>query len=332
MLTDSYSRKLDYLRVSITDKCNLRCVYCMPAEGVEFLKHDEVLRNEEFVRLIELFASLGIRKVRFTGGEPLVRKRFIDIIAGTREACPDLELCLTTNGILLDEVLADLKNYNVKKINISLDTLSQQEFIKITGRDYFKSVISNIEKAISMNFFDVKINSVLREEILNELDDFLDYFKEKNVILRFIEKMPFSPEKNAGVLFTLNDFVAELVKRGELTRSNGLDTRVAIMYNFKYRNKFNIKIGVIPPMSHNFCANCNRLRLTCDGYLRTCLLSNKEYDLKSAYRMDMGDEALKEIILHAVGEKPKAHNIECTMPDNVCSSIISKRTMSGIGG
>ncbi|MBN2403928.1 MAG: GTP 3',8-cyclase MoaA [Spirochaetes bacterium] len=332
MLTDSYSRKLDYLRVSITDKCNLRCSYCMPAEGVELLNHDEVLRNEEFVCIIELFASLGIRKVRFTGGEPLVRKQFIDIIAGTRKACPDLELCLTTNGILLDEALRDLKKYNVKKLNISLDTLSQQEYIKITGRDYFKRVISNIEKAISMNFFDVKINSVLREELLNELDDYLDYFKDKNVILRFIEKMPFSPDKNDTALLTLDDFTVELVKRGELIRNNSMDTRVALMYNFKYRNKFAMKIGIIPPMSHNFCANCNRLRLTCDGFLRTCLLSNKEYDLKSSYRMDMGDEVLKKIILRAVDEKPKSHNIDCTVPDNVCSSIIAKRTMSKIGG
>ncbi len=331
MLTDSYSRKLDYLRVSITDKCNLRCSYCMPAEGLELLNHDEVLRNEEFIHLIEIFADLGIAKVRFTGGEPLVRKGFIDIVAGTREACPSLELCLTTNGILLDEVLADLKNFNVKKLNISLDTLSQDEFRKITGRDYFQRVISNIEKAISMDFFEVKINAVLRKEVFNELNDFLDYFRDKKVTLRFIEKMPFSPEKNR-LQISSGDLIAELEKRGELTRSSGSDTKVAIMYNLKYKEKYNFKIGIIPPMSHNFCAKCNRLRLTCDGFLRTCLLSNNEYDLKKAYRKDMGDEAIKDIILHAVAEKPKAHNVDCMSPDEGCSSFISKRTMSKIGG
>jgi GTP 3',8-cyclase len=331
VLTDSYSRKLNYLRVSITDKCNLRCSYCMPVEGVELLNHDEVLRNEEFVHLIKIFADLGIVKVRFTGGEPLVRKGFIDIVAWTREAYPDIELCLTTNGILLDEALADLKKFNVKKLNISLDTLSRDEFTKVTGRDYFKRVISNIDRVISMDFFEVKINSVLREEILKELNDFLDYFKDKKVTLRFIEKMPFSHEKN-HLRISSGDLISELEKRGELVRSSKSDTKVALMYNLKYNEKYNIKIGIIPPMSHNFCAKCNRLRLTCDGFLRTCLLSNNEYDLKSAFRMDAGDEAIKEIILRAVQEKPKAHNIECNSPDFVCSSLISKRTMSKIGG
>ncbi len=331
MLKDSFSRKLDYLRVSVTDKCNLRCSYCMPAEGVGLLEHDQVLRNEEFVHLIKIFAGLGIIKVRFTGGEPLVRKGFMDIITWTREECPGLELCLTTNGILLDEALEDLKKFNVRKLNISLDTLSRDDFKKITGRDYFNKVISNIEKALGMDFFEVKINSVLREEIFGELNDFLDYFKEKKITLRFIEKMPFSGEKDR-LQITSGDLVSELEKRGELARSSKSDTRVAVMYNLRYNKKFDIKIGIIPPMSHNFCASCNRLRLTCDGYLRTCLLSNNEYDLKSAHRMDMGDEAIKEIILDAVHEKPKAHNIDCNAPDFTCSSLVSKRTMSKIGG
>jgi GTP 3',8-cyclase len=332
MLIDGFSRKLDYLRVSITDKCNLRCTYCMPPEGLELLEHDEVLRNEEFVHLIKIFADLGIRKVRFTGGEPLVRKGFLDIVAGTREASPDLELCLTTNGVLLDEVLADLKSLSVKKLNISLDTLSQNEFKKITGRDYFNKVISNIEKAISMNYFELKINCVLREDTLNELDDFLEYFKKKNAVLRFIEKMPFSLTENNNSHVSSNNLITELEKRGQLERNGSLDTKVAVMYNLIYKTDFNIKIGLIPPMSHNFCAKCNRLRLTCDGFLRTCLLSNNEYDLKSVYRMDMGDNALKNIIMLAVSEKPKAHNMNCNSPDEGCFSLVSHRRMSEIGG
>jgi cyclic pyranopterin phosphate synthase len=303
----------------------------MPVQGVDLLNHDAVLRSEEFVHLIDIFASLGITKVRFTGGEPFVRKGFVDILAGTREAWPDLELCVTTNGVLLDEVLADLKKYNVKRLNISLDTLSQQEFIKITGRDYFNRVISNIEKALSLDCFEVKINAVLRKETLNELGDFLDFFKDKKITLRFIEMMPLS-SNDIHEQVSSNDLLAELEKKGEIMRSSNIDTKVAMMYNFNYNNKYKIKIGIIPPMSHNFCAYCNRLRLTCDGFLRTCLLSNNEYDLKSAYRMDMGDDALKEIILRAVGEKPKAHKIDCNTPDFICSSLVSKRTMSKIGG
>ncbi|MFH0976033.1 MAG: GTP 3',8-cyclase MoaA [Spirochaetota bacterium] len=331
MLIDSFSRKLDYLRVSITDKCNLRCSYCMPPEGLELLEHDEVLRNEEFIYLIRIFADLGIKKVRFTGGEPLVRKGFLDIVEGTREASPDLELCLTTNGVLLDKVIPDLKRLSVKKLNISLDTLSQDEFKKITGRDYFNKVISNIENAISMDYFEVKINCVLREDTLNELDDFLEYFKDKKAILRFIEKMPFSLDKNSRQV-SFNDLIAELGKRGKLERNNSLDTKVAVMYNLIYKSIYTIKIGVIPPMSHNFCAKCNRLRLTCDGFLRTCLLANNEYDLKSVYRMDMGDKALKDFILRAVSEKPKAHNMDCNSPDEGCFSLVSRRRMSEIGG
>jgi GTP 3',8-cyclase len=303
----------------------------MPSEGVELLNHDAVLRNEEFVHLIKIFADLGIVKVRFTGGEPLVRKGFMDIIAWTREACPQLELCLTTNGILLDSVLDDLKKYNVRKLNISLDTLSRDEFIKITGKDYFSKVISNIEKAVGCDFFEVKINCVLREEIFTELNDFLNYFKDKNITVRFIERMPFSHD-NINQQVPSGELYSRLEKLGQLRRSSRSDTRVAVMYNLKYNNKYDIKIGIIPPMSHNFCASCNRVRLTCDGYLRTCLLSNNEYDLKSAYRMDMGDEAIKEIILNAVHEKPRAHNIDCNTPDFTCTSLITKRTMSKIGG
>jgi GTP 3',8-cyclase len=329
MLIDKYSRKLDYLRVSITDKCNLRCNYCMP-QGTALLEHDEVLRNEEFVHLIALFSNLGIRKVRFTGGEPLVRKGFIDIIAGTREACPGMELCLTTNGILLDEAMNDLKKLNVRKLNISLDTLSSEKFNEITGKDYFHRVISNIETALAQDFFEVKINSVLHEDIFNELDAFLDYFKEKNTTLRFIEKMPFAITDKKQVSY--KDLLAELERRGHTTRNDHEDTKVAFMYDYLYKDKYNMKIGVIPPVSHNFCSGCNRLRLTCDGFLRTCLLSNNEYDLKSSFRMDMGDDAIEKIILKAVGEKPRAHTLECSNPDDICSSLNSTRTMSKIGG
>ncbi|MBN2041449.1 MAG: GTP 3',8-cyclase MoaA [Spirochaetes bacterium] len=330
-LTDGFARKLDYLRVSITDKCNLRCNYCMPAEGVEFLKHDEVLRNEEFIYFIDIFANLGVRKVRFTGGEPLLRKGFTDILTGTRDKHPDIELCITTNGILLDEVLDDLKRLNVRKLNISLDSMSRQGFLQIARRDYFDRVISNIEKTLEMDFFDVKINSVLHHDILKELNDFIEYFKNRNVTLRFIEKMPFPHLDNQKELNS-DDLTAALEKIGRIERNNKEDTRVAVMYDLIYRNN-KIKIGIIPPMTHCFCSQCNRLRLTCDGFLRTCLHSDTEYDLKTPYRMDMGDEAVEKIIKQAVLEKPKKHNFECDIySGNVCSSITKNRTMSKIGG
>ena len=331
-LTDSYSRKLDYLRVSITDKCNLRCNYCMPGEGIDHLKHDEVLRNEEFVYFIDVFAKLGVKKIRFTGGEPLIRKGFIDILSGTHSMHPDLDLCITTNGILLDDVLAELRELNVRKLNISLDSMTRNGFKLVTGKDYFPGVISNIEKALLMNFFDVKINCVLHEGILKELDDFIEYFKDKNVTLRFIEKMPF-PNLHNNKEPDSSDLISGLEKLGTLTRDDIGDTRVAMMYNLLYKNKNSIRIGIIPPLSHCFCSQCNRLRLTCDGFLRTCLHSDTEFDSKTPYRMDMGGEAVVKIIRQAVAQKPEKHNFDCNFfSGNTCSSITTGRAMSKIGG
>ncbi len=161
MLTDSYSRKHDYLRVSITDRCNLRCSYCMPPEGIELLQHDQVLRNEDFVRLIGIFVSLGVVKVRFTGGEPLVRKGFIDIVSRTSELYPGLELCLTTNGTLLGDFIESLRRLKLKKLNISLDSLSRDTYRSITMIDCLEDVRANIDRVLAYRFFDVKINTVL---------------------------------------------------------------------------------------------------------------------------------------------------------------------------
>ncbi len=333
MLTDKYLRKLDYLRISITDKCNLRCSYCMPSDGVELLSHDEVLRNEEFIHFLKIFIGLGVKKIRFTGGEPLIRKGFIDMVAKTREMFPVLEICLTTNGVFLDDVLEELRRLRVRKLNISLDTTSRENYEKITGRDFFNRVVSNIEKALSLDCFDIKINSVLSNDTKDNLDGLLDFFKDKDVTLRFIERMPFPSQSESQASILFDSLVNVLKSKGELTRNESMDTMVAIMFDLNYRNRNKIKIGVIPPMTHNICSRCNRLRLTCDGFLKTCLHSNIEYDLKTPYRMDMGDDVLKDIILKAVNEKPKKHNLDCPQQDESgCTSITSRRGMYGIGG
>ncbi len=333
MLTDKFLRNLDYLRVSITDKCNLRCSYCMPSHGVKLLSHDEVLRNEEFIHFIDIFVGLGVKKIRFTGGEPLIRKGFFDIASKSREMFPDLEICLTTNGVLLGDALDDLYSLKVRKLNISLDTVNRQHYETITGRDYLERVISNIEKANDYNFFDIKINTVLFDGAMAELDGLLDFFKDLDVTLRFIERMPFSDNEISDSSISYDGLIDALGGRGELARNDSLDTMVALMYDLHYKNRYKMKIGVIPPMTHNICSRCNRLRLTCDGFLKTCLHSNIEYDLKIPYRMDMGDDALKDIILKAVSEKPKKHNLDCShRDDNGCSSITAKRGMYRIGG
>ncbi|MBP6993176.1 MAG: GTP 3',8-cyclase MoaA [Spirochaetes bacterium] len=332
MLTDSYLRKHDYLRVSITDHCNLRCAYCMPPEGVALLSHDQVLRNEEFIRLIGIFVSLGVVKVRFTGGEPLLRKGFVDIAAKTREMFPALELCLTTNGTLLGDFIGDLKDHGVRKLNISLDTLSRDRYRSITRRDCFEDVIRNIDRALAESYFDVKINAVLSGDTIAELDDFLEYFKERNVTLRFIERMPFTAEPHGGSFLPSDRFIEELAARGDLDRNRAIDTSVALMYNFMYRGRYPVRIGVIPPVSKKFCGSCNRLRLTSDGSLKTCLHSGADHALKELLRSGADDAAVAREILAAVKQKHEGHSLDCASDEGGCAALVSTGFMSKIGG
>lgn len=331
-LIDSFGRKLDYLRVSVTDKCNLRCAYCMPPEGIKLLPHDEVLRNEEFIHLLGLFVQLGVVKLRFTGGEPLVRKGFIDIVRRTKELYPRVEMGLTTNGILLDEVMEDLHRIGMRKLNVSLDTLSRDRYRAISGQDSFDRVLRNIEAALRHACFEVKINTVLFDaSSLAELDGLLEYFKDKKATLRFIERMPFGARQD-GSFIPSENLVQMLHARGALRRDTRSDTNVAVMYTLIYKNRHPMRIGVIPSMTHKFCNRCNRLRLTCDGKLKTCLLSPMEFDLKGPYRMDMGDETLRSLILEAARQKPREHQLSCEDPGDGCTALCSSGAMSRIGG
>ncbi len=332
MLKDNFLRSHTYLRVSITDKCNLRCRYCMPPDGVRFLPHDEILRNEEFVRLVDIFVRMGIKKLRFTGGEPLIRKGFFDIISGIAGLHPETDLCVTTNGTLLDGHIADLKKYNVKKLNISLDTMSRERFISLTGVDHFNTVINNIERSLSEGFFDIKVNGVLLKSTLDEIDDFLDYFADKNIVLRFIERMPVTEQDEFNEFIPSDELVRILGEKGELVRKNGDDTDVSLRYDLKYK-KGNIRIGIIPPVTHRFCSTCSRLRITSEGNLKTCLHSDKIYNLKDLLRDGADESEIIKRIESAVKEKWEGHNIKCTADNTGCRSITAGiRSMSSIGG
>lgn len=332
MLKDNYLRTHNYLRISVTDKCNLRCRYCMPPQGVEFMQHDEVLRNEEFVDLIDIFVRMGIKKIRFTGGEPLIRKGFFDIISGTVRMHPETDLCVTTNGTLIEDHLADLKKYNVKKLNISLDTMSGERFHALTGVDHFDTVVNNIEKALAENFFDIKVNGVLLKSTLDEIDDFLEYFADKNIILRFIERMPVTEQDLFNEFIPSDRLIQILSEKGELIRKNSDDTDVSLRYDLRYKNR-NIRIGVIPPVTHRFCASCSRLRITADGNLKTCLHSEKYYNIKDLLRSNADENDIVKKIVSAIKEKGKGHNIECTADNNGCRSITAGvKSMSSIGG
>jgi len=332
MLKDNFLRDHNYLRLSVTDKCNLRCRYCIPPEGVEFLPHDQVLRNEEFVRIIGLFINMGVSKIRFTGGEPLVRKGIMDIISASRSFSPDIELCLTTNGILLHEYTDDLIKAGVKRINISLDTLSKSRFIDLTSRDYFDAVITNIEKTAGAGFFDIKVNTVLFTHTLEEIDDFLDYFMDKNITLRFIERMPVTEQDTLNSFVPSDELIKVLESKGKLTPIKKAPSDVATRYDILYKNR-NIKIGIIPPVTHRFCSSCNRLRITAEGNLRTCLYSDVNYNLKNPMRNNISDEELVKYISRSIKEKQHGHNIECASDNKGCRSITGGiKAMSGIDG
>ena len=304
----------------------------MPPEGVKFVTHDEVLRNEEFVKLIDIFIRMGIKKIRFTGGEPLIRKGFFDIISANVKMHPEIDLCLTTNGTLLEEHIADLKKYNVKKLNISLDTMSREKFHSLTGADHFNTVINNIERSLSSGFFDIKINGVLLKGTLEEIDDFLDYFADKNITLRFIERMPVTEQDEFNEFIPSDKLIRLLGSKGELIRKNGDDTGVSLRYDLKYKNR-NIRIGVIPPVTHRFCATCSRLRITADGNFKTCLHSSTLYNLKHLLRNKADETDIIEYIFSAIKEKEEGHNIKCTADNTGCRSITSGiKSMSNIGG
>ncbi|MCL1911346.1 MAG: GTP 3',8-cyclase MoaA [Leptospirales bacterium] len=326
MLIDNFKREHDYLRVSVTDRCNLRCTYCMPDDAFEALSHNEVLRNEEFIELISAFVSMGVKKIRFTGGEPLVRKGFADILRRVKDIDPELQLAVTTNGVLLGDYLDEFRDIGIKKLNISLDTLSKERFMRLTRRDFLPDVLANIEKALNYAAFEIKLNVVLLKETLAEIDAFIDYCLKRDIILRFIERMPFQAEDGGDAFISSDILLAELAKRGELIRMESKDSTVALYYDLPVPNKGTARIGVIPPISHKFCAACNRLRITANGSLKTCLLSSSECNIKAVMRAGATRDELQNIITNALAEKDAGHLLDGR------HAVPVNRMMSKIGG
>ncbi len=327
MLTDNFARRINYLRISITDRCNLRCRYCMPDGGIPLISHEEVLRYEEILRVARLFGQLGIDKIRLTGGEPLARKGALDLIRGISQIRGIGDLSLTTNGVLLGEFAADLARAGIKRINVSLDTLNREKFAYITRRDRFPEVLNGIEKALDVGLFPVKLN-VVAIKGFND-DEILQFAKltlEKPLTVRFIEFMP-----TGGVDFWNRDHVLtvdmirkEIGKLGPLIPVDG-DEMDGPAARFRLRGARG-ELGFISPISSHFCNNCNRLRLTPDGKLRACLFSDHEIDLKSHLRNHCSDKKLKDLLMTTLRNKPKRHSIN--------TSLFRKcqRTMAAIGG
>ena len=327
MLMDNFARRINYLRISITDRCNLRCRYCMPDEGIALIPHEEVLRYEEILRVARVFGKLGFDKIRLTGGEPLARKGALDLIRRISQIQEIGDLSLTTNGVLLGEFAADLARVGLKRINVSLDTLNREKFAYITRRDRFPEVRMGIEKALDVGLFPVKLNVVAIKGFNDdEILQFAMLTLEKPLTVRFIEFMP-----TAGVDFWNRDHVLtvdmirkEIGKLGPLIPVDG-DQRDGPAARFHLEGAAG-ELGFISPISSHFCNNCNRLRLTPDGKLRACLFSDNEIDLRSHLRNRCSNEKLKDLLMAALRNKPQRHTIN--------TSLFRKcqRNMASIGG
>jgi GTP 3',8-cyclase len=305
-LTDPHGRVIDYLRVSITDLCNLRCIYCRPPEGVKLVSHHDILRYEEILTIVSLGRELGIKKIRVTGGEPLVRRGVLEFLARLAAIEGIEDIGLTTNGTYLARYAAGLKAAGLTRINVSLDSMRRETFAQITGTDCLDKVLDGIHSALREGLSPVKINVVLLSGI-NEPDvpAFARLTLDNPVDVRFIERMPFgadpvpqSPDSFSALR------VLEMVRKevGELEPlGRGPLDGPATMFALKGARG---RIGIIDPMTGHFCGTCNRLRLTARGTLRPCLLSPKEIDLRSALRTGASREELTEIIKQAVIAKP----------------------------
>ena len=293
-MLDKLNRKIDYLRISVIDRCNLRCVYCMPEEGIESIPHDEILTYDEILRICEIVSELGIRKIKITGGEPLVRKDIVNLIRDIKNIDKIEQVTLTTNGILLHEMLDDLYDAGIDAINISLDTLNKDNFKKITRRDGLEKVLMSIDKAYDLGIR-VKINCLaIRDFNLREIVEIASFAKDREIDVRFIELMPIGFGKKYNQID--NDEILSILESRFGTfeivtekRGNG---------PAKYYRNQNMKgcIGFISAISHEFCESCNRIRLTSSGFLKLCLHYNKGIDLKGPIRNGISDEDLKKLI------------------------------------
>ncbi|MDE7269812.1 MAG: GTP 3',8-cyclase MoaA [Acetatifactor sp.] len=330
-MQDHFGRRIDYLRISVTDKCNLRCKYCMPPGGVELIPHEEVLSLEELARVTGIMAGLGIRNVRFTGGEPLVRKNLVRLIEAVHEMEGIQEIALTTNGVLLEEQLPALLQAGLTAVNISLDTINPRIFQEITGVEACEKVLSAIEKSAASGIR-TKINCVpCREWNEGELAEVAGLARQLPVDVRFIELMPVGCGRQFHGIPTGEVLERLAVRYGTarpladgVKRGNG----PAQYYEF---DGFIGKIGFISPMSHKFCGECNRIRLTAEGRLKLCLQYNTGVELKPLLRNGASDEEIRAAVLEAVEQKPMHHDFEQTAEAGSAQDSDSRK-MVQIGG
>lgn len=333
-MKDGLGRTIDYLRISLTDRCNFRCIYCMPEDGVKLMSHEEILRVEEIAHVVRIAADLGIRSVRLTGGEPLVRLGVVDLVRDIAST-PGIEnVSMTTNGVLLPKMADDLKRAGLSRVNISLDTLDPEQFKYITRRGELQQTLDGIDAALEAGFDPVKINAVTVRSLNQDYLAFARLSVDRPLHVRFIEYMPvgesfgshgcgWGPEDvvpNEEVLEAINAAarakgLPELVPAGD---DRPLGWGPASYWEFPGAQG---TVGFISAMSNHFCSRCNRVRLTADGKLRPCLFSDMEFDIREPLRAD-DEDGVRAVFAKTLRVKPDEHH----------NKVGTERGMSQIGG
>ena len=327
---DKFDREINYLRVSITDRCNLHCNYCRPKEGISLKGHADILRYEEIIRIVSIAVKLGLIKVRITGGEPLVRRGFIEFIAALKKIKGLQDISLTTNGILLEQYAQGIFDAGITRINISLDSLNKEKYFQISNGGNLEAVLRGIAKAEQIGFSPIKINAVAIKGFND--DEVLDFAKlavEKPFQVRFIELMPMGQSNGHGEDYLpISQLIQKISAKYELEQlkvKKSKSAGPATIFRIKGGRG---EVGFINPVSSHFCSTCNRLRLTADGRLRACLLKEEEVDLKKALSANCSDAELERLIREAILLKPKHHDLDCS--DRHLKKC--HRDMSEIGG
>lgn len=329
MLKDKFGRKINYLRLAVIDRCNLRCNYCMPAEGLVWTKQPELMTDDEIVKLSEIFTSLGVDKIRITGGEPFVRKNMIGLLQRLSENQDLKQINITTNGLLTKQHIPAMKKMGVKTVNLSLDTLDAGRFFKITRRDSFHLVMDTLHVLIA-NDFRVKINAVVMEEQnISDIIPLVELTRNLPVEMRFIEEMPFNGNVDKSVSLKWNHSeILSYIKTHfpNIQQQNLAENSTSVNYKVPgYVGEF----GIIAAYTRSFCGDCNRLRVTPTGILKTCLYEGGGVDLKKALREGKSDIEIQNIIIKAVSGKAEngweAEKLTLTKPE-------IHQSMATIGG
>lgn len=326
-LRDKYGRKISYLRLAVTDRCNLRCQYCMPAHGIDIVKRKELLSYKEMYRITRVLSELGVNKVRLTGGEPFVRKDFIHFLESLSFNNKLEEINITTNGALITKYIDKLESLNINAINLSIDSLQKEKFAQITRRNVFDNVYDTLEK-IEKSKLKLKLNVVVQSGVnTDEIIDFVELSKDKNVAVRFIEEMPFNGKGQRTIeeiwnFNTILNHIQNHYKNIEILPSKKSSTS----RNYKIPN-YKGSFGIIPSFTRTICNDCNRIRITATGMFKNCLFDGGVFNVRDFIRNGASDDDLKELFIKTVHHKPKNGFIaEAARENNVSES------MSTIGG